>query len=224
MTHDKTANRKIKQRWIVVGVVVLALAAGIYIVGKQMPSGVKTARTHSTPTPVDIVPPEPKPLPPKLVEPPKEMELQPPDSNTGTPEPKETAPAPETRISTTLAGPNGSSDLVRSKGQEGSVGLPKFSSQSGSRFGWYALQIKQVITDALSKNDKTRMANFELEVRIWPDATGRIQRAKLGGTTGDPAIDAALTNEILPGLQLREPPPQGMLLPINMRLTIRRAG
>jgi len=59
-------------------------------------------------------------------------------------------------------------------------------------------------------------------VRIWPDNTGRITRATLASSTGDAALDAALRDDVLSGLQLSEPPPADMPLPIVMQLTAKK--
>jgi hypothetical protein len=61
-----------------------------------------------------------------------------------------------------------------------------------------------------------------IEVRVWPDVTGRITRAKLNNSTGDSALDALIRDEILTGIQMSEPPPEGMPTPIIMRITARR--
>ena len=50
----------------------------------------------------------------------------------------------------------------------------------------------------------------------------RVTRASLVSSTGDPAVDAAIKADVLTGLQLDAPPPEGMPLPIVMRLTARR--
>jgi hypothetical protein len=63
---------------------------------------------------------------------------------------------------------------------------------------------------------------MNLQVQIWPDKAGRIVRVQLTGSTGDPTIDRAITNEVLSGLQLQEPPPAEMPVPIVLRLTARR--
>lgn len=76
--------------------------------------------------------------------------------------------------------------------------------------------------EALGKNRRTRSASLSVKVRIWADATGRITRASLSGSTGDPATDKAIENEILTGLQLQEPPPDDMPMPIVMRITAKR--
>jgi hypothetical protein len=67
----------------------------------------------------------------------------------------------------------------------------------------------------------TRNAAFQLEVRVWADLTGRVTRSLLASSTGDPQVDDAIKNKILNGLQLQEPPPAGMPMPIVMRFTAR---
>lgn len=96
--------------------------------------------------------------------------------------------------------------------------------RSHGRYGWYAAQVQSTIGEALGKNPRTRNAGFQVEIRIWSDPSGRVTRATVAGSTGDPAVDAALRNEILTGLQLQEPPPAGMKMPIVMRVTARRPG
>ena len=54
------------------------------------------------------------------------------------------------------------------------------------------------------------------------DASGRVTRATLSGSSGDPGIDAAIREEILTGLKFQAPPPDGMPMPIVMRLKATR--
>lgn len=90
-----------------------------------------------------------------------------------------------------------------------------------SKWGWYAGQVQTTIADSLRRNPHTRNAALSLKVRIWPDITGRVTRAKLAESTNDPKIDAAIT-EALTGLQLKEAPPEGMPTPIVLRITAQR--
>lgn len=90
-----------------------------------------------------------------------------------------------------------------------------------SKWGWYAAQVQMTVADSLRKNPHTRSAALSLKVRIWPDITGRVTRAKLAETTSDPKLDAAI-NESLIGLQLKEAPPEGMPTPIVLRITAQR--
>jgi outer membrane biosynthesis protein TonB len=92
----------------------------------------------------------------------------------------------------------------------------------GSEFGWYASEVSSRIHDALSQNQKTRMASLRLKVRVWPDRSGRITRVELGASSGDPAVDAAIKNEVLDGLVLPDPPPANMPLPIVLRIVEQR--
>jgi periplasmic protein TonB len=93
----------------------------------------------------------------------------------------------------------------------------------GTRFGWYAAQVQSRIEEALRQNSKTKTASISgVRIRIWADNTARVTRAQLVGSTGDPSLDSAITNEVLNGLQLKEPPPSDMPMPIVLRVTAHR--
>jgi periplasmic protein TonB len=93
----------------------------------------------------------------------------------------------------------------------------------GTRFGWYAAQVQARIEEALRQNNKTKTASISgIRIRIWADNTARVTRAQLVGSTGDPSLDSAITNEVLNGLQLNEPPPSDMPMPIVLRVTAKR--
>ena len=91
----------------------------------------------------------------------------------------------------------------------------------GTKWSWYANQVQSRV-QALQRNRKTRSASVSVNVRIWPDANGRINRAQLANSTGDPLLDAAIRDEVLTGLQLDQPPPIDMPAPITLRLAARR--
>jgi hypothetical protein len=108
--------------------------------------------------------------------------------------------------------------------------LPGFAADPGSdrsggadaRFATYAAEVQAGIKEALLLNNQTRTASISgVVVRIWIDKTGRVTRAQLGGTTGTPSLDLAITNEVLTGLQLKTPPPADMPMPIALRLSAR---
>jgi len=94
--------------------------------------------------------------------------------------------------------------------------------RAGSKYGWYAGQVQAKIAEALRNDPRTRDAAMRIQVRIWPDLTGRVTRAQLQGSTGDSAVDEEIKNQILTGMQLQEPPPEGMPTPIILRLTALR--
>ncbi len=169
-------------------------------------------------------PPPPPPPPPPKVEPPRdeEMELQ-PDEEDAPPEPEpDTGPAPITTNNVGDGGPD-AFNLGKAGARRSGTGTGRRLGSGGSRFGDYAAQVQNSIASAMRRNSKTKSANLAVTARIWTDQTGRVTRAKLNGSTGDPAVDSALQNEVLTGLQLDSPPPVGMKMPINLRLTARSA-
>ena len=74
-----------------------------------------------------------------------------------------------------LVGRPGGNALLGSGGGNGEGG----GGGGGTRWGWYAGQVQARVEDALRKNPHTRSAAFRVEIRIWPDTTGRIIRVQL---------------------------------------------
>lgn len=178
---------------------------------------------------ITLPPPPPPPLPPPpppLNEPPppEEEEMMEQEAVEDDEPPPEEAPPeapPSEDLSTGIAGNGPDMGLTRGGSGNGKIGGTG-KQGGGSRFGWYAAKVQSTIADALRRNSSTRKAVLNLQVRIWADADGRITRAQLVGTSGDPAVDAALKNQILTGLQLPQAPPAGMPMPINLRITARK--
>jgi len=139
------------------------------------------------------------------------------------PEPKP-ADDPPPALGTNIKGDGPGIAGLGSSGNGGGLGGTGLGSgRGGGKWDSYARQVQSRVSDALRRNRKSRSARFSsLQVRVWPDSTGRISRARLAGSTGDGALDTAIENEVLTGLQLQEPPPQGMPSPIVLRLSARR--
>jgi len=74
-----------------------------------------------------------------------------------------------------LVGRPGGNALLGSGGGNGEGG----GGGGGTRWGWYAGQVQARVEDALRKNPHPRSAAFRVEIRIWPDTTGRIIRVQL---------------------------------------------
>ena len=207
---------------LLVVAVVAVIFGKMFSGGKEAPPRKVQEMVMIKPTP----PPPPPPPPPPQQQPtpqdaPKEQMMeQTPDQAESKPEPQDT-PAPA--MGTNVQG-NGAPDGFGLSGKGGGMigGGSGNGRGNSSRFGWYANQVIKSISDALSKNPRTRNANFSIKVRIWSDVGGRVTRAKLAEPTGDAALDEAIKNEVLTGFQLKEPPPEGMPMPIVMRLTARR--
>lgn len=200
------------------------LAVGGLLLG-QMFKRHEGPRTNRSPDIVSIRPlPPPPPTPPPPTPPPVEQkqEMVAQEALTEDDTKPQEAPAADTgpALSTNIVG-SGSPDgfgLSAGGGRSGGGG----TRSSASRFGWYAAKVVSSVTDALREHPLTRQSAFDLRVRVWADVTGRVTRVKLARSTGDTVVDAAIENEVLRGFQLPEPPPEGMPMPIVMRLSARR--
>lgn len=223
---DDEEERSFLQRYgFALGVGVLVMLGVVMFAGRQLFSSHNTAPPKASDFVMVKLPPPPPPPPPKPPEQkvePKMIEQAPVDKEESKPDekPKEEPP----QISTNIKG-DGQSDGFSGLGSRGDVSLGngRNGGSGGSRWGWYAGQVQTRISESLRKNPRTHSADFNVKVRIWPDAAGRITRAQLEGSTGDAAVDDAIKNEVLTGLQLQEPPPPGMPSPIVMRLSARRS-
>ena len=84
----------------------------------------------------------------------------------------------------------------------------------------FAVNVQNTLAEMLRQNAATRNASFSMKVRVWADANGRITRAVPDGSSGNSAVDQAVKNQV--GLQLPEPPPADMPMPIHMRISARK--
>lgn len=159
-----------------------------------------------TPQPTPLPPPPP---PPEAMKEEKMIEQEKDDEPA-----KDAAPAP----STALKANGGGMTIASSRG--GIFGGRKAVSEQ-AKWKAYSGQIAPRISQALRDNPKTRALSVDIPVRVWLDITGRITRAKLDVSTGDAAKDAAIC-DIIVSIPNSEPPPDGMVMPINMRIKARR--
>ena len=205
------------KRWGAPVIIGLLTCVGIgYAVKVLAKAGGGGPRKENT-TMVQIQLPPVAPPPPPPPPPPEQMK----EEMIKQEEEKEEEPDPTPQIDTAVKGP-ASGGMAVAQQRPGNF-FGKRSDGGKTKWGFYAGQVQTRITDAMRKNPRTRKANARLEARIWVDpATGRVTRAALGSSTGDNAMDAAIRDEVLTGLQLDQPPPEGMPMPIVMRVTARR--
>jgi protein TonB len=166
------------------------------------------------------LPPPPPPPPPKEPPPPEQKMVEQPPVDKPEAKPKETPKAPDHPPGPSgpvAGGPVSDFGLAASGG--GGLGD---GGSGGSKYGWYAVEVQQAIADALRKNAKTHAAVLHLKIRIWSDSSGRITRAALAGSSGDPSVDDAIKNQVLTGLTLPEAPPGDMPMPIVLRVSALR--
>jgi periplasmic protein TonB len=179
---------------------------------------------------VNIVPPPPPPPPPpqmpeqKMIEQPKMAEPEfkeekPIEKPQDEPvkEAKNDEPPGPLSLDAKATGPG---DLFNLGGKEG--GSPYGGGGGGSRWGWYSTIVTTQIEAAIRSNPKTRNMTAQIQVKLWADNSGRVSRVVLTPSTGDAEVDAALRNEVIGSLTLREPPPKDMPMPVVTRVTARR--
>lgn len=176
--------------------------------------------TPPPPTPPPT-PPPPQPEPPKVEDKREEfVEETKPDA---APEPEQ-APEEAAPMGSNIQGEGSDAFGLRGKGGGGMIGGSGMGKGGGggSKYGFYAGQVQTRIADALRNHKKVRSASLKIQVRVWVDATGRVTRATLSGSSGNPDVDRAIREEVLTGLQLQSPPPEGMPMPIVMRISATR--
>jgi len=217
-----------RHRMVLIGGGVVLIGAIAYFAITAKPG----TKKRSSVSMVDIMPPmPPPPPPPPPPTPPPEVEPPPDQAKPEFQEEKqpEAAPPPEAPpeaaapLGTDLQG-EGGPDFGLAKGGGGGMigGTGKGGGGGGTKYGWYAGQVQSVVASAIQGNKRTRSVSATFKVRIWVDSSGRVTRAKLSGSTGNDAADRALQSEVLNGLQLQEPPPADMPMPIVMRITAKR--
>lgn len=228
--HDEDDEPTFFQRHrvaVIAGIVVLGGIAA-YFVFTQKPAPKKKASTSIVAIMPPLPPPPPPPTPPPTPPPPQEKppenikqpEFQPEEKPVDEPpKPKEAEEPPP--LGTNIKGDGANSFGLAAGGGNGMIGGTGKGGGGGSKWGSYAAGVQSRVVDALRTHRRTRSASLNLKVRIWVDPGGRVTRAVLGGTSGDAATDKAITEEILNGLQLNAPP-DGMPMPIVMRISAKR--
>jgi TonB family protein len=224
--------------------------AGVLLAGAAL--GLRwISRNRETPGPrkvmqftvVNVLPQQPRPLPPPpQVAPPKPIE-QPPQTTRvelkASDVPPPDAPpsaAPPTPAAGPLAlaaageGPGDAFNLAGNPGGRALLGPGGLGDGSGegvlggtgrsdARFAWYASRAEVQIADAFRRNRKLRAASTRVELRIWIESSGRISRVQPVKSTGDPEVDQELESAV--GTSLPPPPPD-LPMPMVLLFTARR--
>jgi periplasmic protein TonB len=230
--EDEDVSFVRRHRGLVIIVVILVLGVGVYFASKALSGGHTSSRSEDM-TEIRL-PPMPPPPPPKIQPTPPPLQTPPPEQvpdqkmveqqpvqdekKEEAPKEKPDAPAP---LGTSITGPGGGPDLGLGSGLGGGGGYGS-GGGGGTKYGWYASQVQSKVADALRSNPKTRSASLNVVARIWIDSSGRITKARISGENADATLSSVVQDDILTGLQLSDPPPADMPLPIVMRISARR--
>ena len=207
-----------KRNWLALTVGVIVLAGGTSAAIALSSKGGGGRSKADNLTMVSITPPPPVVLPPPPPPPPQVEEMMKAED-----EKEEEAPVEDNSPSTGIVS-NGPADGfgMKAKGGKGQgiILRPKNPVVIWTK---YANQAASRIADSMRRHGKLKQSTMSVEAKVWIDSTGRITRAETQ-STGDALLDGALRNEVLSGMQLSGPPPEGMKMPVNLKLSARRPG
>lgn len=195
------------------GAVVIACALAFLLTHSSSP---QPAPPPPPITMVMIQPPKPPPPPPqqqKTITPPK---MTTPAMKPVTPQQQPPKAPSESHVGTSIHG-NGPNAFDLS-GTPGGMGFGDGEGGGGSALSYFESVISTQIRTALQNNPITRKASAGLQVYLWVDASGTVTQVELDKASGNPNVDNAITNQVLPGMRLSQPPPPGTPMPISISL------
>lgn len=165
------------------------------------------------PPPPPPPPPEQKPPEPEIKEEVKVEQQEP----TPEPQPAEAAPAPLN----VGEGAEGGIDVGGTRGTPTLAG----SGGGGNPWAWYDALLNEGINNAfqsaLAREKALKDKNYKVIVKVWISESGKVTRAALVDSTGDPRADEVLKEALRDMRALREGPPADMPQPVKIRVTSR---
>lgn len=231
-THDSPKGAVAR----VLGSTALLIAGGIVILGLMawgvvllIAGGSKATKPRAQV--IAVLRQQPPPPPPKPEEKPPEIkkeEVKLPEPEP-TPEPKaadEPPPAQNLGVDAAGTGAGDSFGLEGRKGGRDITTIGEVGNGAGGRakFAFFTNMVQAHLQEELSRNKKLRSIDYKAMVRIWFGVNGKVDRAELVGSTGNPDIDSTLATALAEISPLSSAPPSDMPQPIKLRLTSRGAG
>jgi len=196
-------------------VVIVLLAIAIWFVyGIVTNKDVKAARKVQV---VQVIRPPPPPPPEEKPPPPPELKPQeqvPQDEPEPAPS-NDPAPAESPGLDAEGVAGGDSFGLAARKGGRDIAG------SGGAIFAWYTNRVKDRIVEKLGDDAKIRSKKFSISVKVWIEPDGRIRDVKLGTTSGNRELDAAIESALLKLAKMSEGPPLEMPQPIILKIVSR---
>ena len=207
------------RRWMLIGLVVLALLALIgYAVKGLIGNHGDTARK---PPKISLIPATPPPPPPKEEKRPEPPKVQKEDKVVQ--EERKDEPPPDQSLKMEGAAGDGPSMFGAGKVSNedlSRIGAAGQGTGSGavSVFNSYAMSVKGELQRTLARKSELRRRQYKVEVLVWVADDGHLKRYELLGSTRDDDTDEAIRAALaaLPGFS--EPPPARMPFPIKLRI------
>lgn len=182
---------------------------------------------------VKLLPDTPPPPPPKQEEKrPEPKREDKPQPQTPQPKPQETPQAQALKSDEAPGQGAGSGLTSGAVTQDYTGGAPGAGTQVGGGDGGtnrlvanaYAGAATRAINDHLNRDKDLKQADYRLQVHVWLQADGRLERAELLGSTGNTDLDTALRRalERFPGA--RGPLPERLPQPLRLQVSNRLMG
>lgn len=206
------------------GVVVVAALVAAVIAGVMQDTG---PRKKPVVQQIAVVRPPPPPPPPKpeekLPEPEIKEEVKVPEPEQPQPEQASEQPPPGDQLGVDAAG-SGTRDSFGLVGRPGGQDITTIGGGGGGdRFAYFAGVLERRLLDTLNRNDKLKARDYSVVLRVWIEASGRIERYELSGSSGNPETDSAIRAALASAGSVGEPPAD-LPQPVRLRVTSRGAG
>jgi protein TonB len=212
MEHRHTLARHAPLAGGALLVLALILALVWYIHGLMSSQQQKPQRLVQNITVIRPPPPPPEDQPPPP--PPDKVEEQ---VQQNEPEPTpDNAPTPPANLGLDAEGTAGDDGfgLAARRGGSDLVG------GGGAVFAWYTGKVKDQLADRLSADPRLRGKKFDVIVRVWIEADGRVKDGRLTSTTGSRDLDGAIAAVVSSG-RFDQGPPIEMPQPITLKIVSR---
>ena len=220
--QGQTHGGKIWMQRVAIAMAALLLVLGAAWLVKNLMSG--NASVRKPVTTIKIMPDTPPPPPPPK-EPPKEQpKEQPKEIKMEPPKPQETPQPPAEALKMEGAAGDGPSPFAAGAVNNDYTGQKIGGGKGMAAYAWYTDQIKTGIEEALAAQKELAKAQYRVNVHIWLARDGRVERAELKGSSGDPATDKLISKALAALAALSEAPPEDMPQPVKLRITSKSAG
>ena len=210
---------------MIAGVVAALMAGGVYWMSQNI-AGV--SRGPDQVPNVNLLPPPPPQPPP----PPPPPEKQPPPDKQIEPPKQDTPKAADQPRQLTISGPAqaGGDAFGIKAGNGGGMSIGGAPTASGPATGGgnsfaeanYRQYVREDLQRAVESDGQLSARVFNAGIGIWIDPDGRLRRAKVTRSSGDPQIDKRLFTLFQTMRPLSEPPPPNMRFPQEISVKSRR--
>jgi protein TonB len=216
------------KRFIFPAVLLLALLAAGWFAYKSMGEGNKAPKRQTVKIAVlpDTPPPPPPPQPKEKPPEPDKPEVK-PQAQQEQVKPQETPPEPQ---QLKMDGPAGDGPSAFAAGQVSSEykGGDVGTGQGGGgvnkmQFAFFTNRLTRHIQTELARRTELKGLDYRVNVRLWMDASGGLQRIELASSSGDLATDK-LVKDALAQIAAIDQVPANLPQPLSLRITNRVTG